>query len=416
MTPHDHPLDAESYIDILRDYPAIDNHAHPLLTEENRARLAFEGLASEAEGAALDDAVYTLPLAAARRDLVRLYGLPRHASWEDVKEHRSARAYDELCRLCFSKARTQCILIDDGLGGVNEMAEGFRWHDRYTASPTRRIVRVEVVAQVRNDLLVELFGAGGSPDARVLQTFSATLRALLEASAEDPSVAGFKSVVCYRTGLDVSAVPDPVAELLALRVSHESFRSRTSDGPLRLADKALNDLVVRVTLEVAAEHGIPVQFHTGLGDADITLTRASPAHLQPLIASNPRTTFVLLHGSYPYTREAGYLTAMYKNVYLDMGEVFPMLSGAGQESLIRQVLELTPTNKVMWSSDGHWWPESYYLGSFQARRALSSVLRDAVEADELTEDEAARVAKDILFHTANRVYRLGLEPQSLVPR
>jgi predicted TIM-barrel fold metal-dependent hydrolase len=94
-----------------------------------------------------------------------------------------------------------------------------------------------------------------------------------------------------------------------------------------------------------------VQFHTGLGDADITLMRASPAHLQPLIAANPRTTFVLLHASYPYMREAGYLTAMYKNVYLDIGEVFPVVSGGGQVALIRQVLELAPTNKVMWSSE-----------------------------------------------------------------
>jgi hypothetical protein len=39
-----------NYIDILRDYPAIDNYAHPLLTEESRGRLAFEGLTSEAEG------------------------------------------------------------------------------------------------------------------------------------------------------------------------------------------------------------------------------------------------------------------------------------------------------------------------------------------------------------------------------
>jgi predicted TIM-barrel fold metal-dependent hydrolase len=94
-----------------------------------------------------------------------------------------------------------------------------------------------------------------------------------------------------------------------------------------------------------------VQFHTGLGDADIMLTRSSPAHLQPLIVANRRTTFVLLHAGYPYMREAGYLTAMYENVYLDIGEVFPVVSRRGQEALIQQVLELTPTNKIMWSSE-----------------------------------------------------------------
>lgn len=138
----------DSLIDVIRDYPAIDNHAHPLLTEENRDRLAFEGLTSEAQGEALEDAAYTLAHATARRDLVQLYDLPGHTSWEDVKKHRTERTYYELCRLCFRQASIQCILIDDGLGGVKEMAEDYQRHDRYTHSPTRRIVRVEVIAEV----------------------------------------------------------------------------------------------------------------------------------------------------------------------------------------------------------------------------------------------------------------------------
>jgi hypothetical protein len=402
--------DPESYIDILRNYPAIDNHAHPLLTAENRNRLAFEGLTSEAEGPALEDAVYTLPHSTARRDLSRLYDLPLHVSWEDIKKHRAELSYDDLCRLCFEKAKIQCILIDDGLSGVKEMAEEYRWHDRYTSSPTRRIVRVEVVAE---DILAELFEAGhldSDPGIEGLTRFAMILHTRLKANAGNPSVAGFKSVVCYRTGLDVDAAPNVPAEIEALRGAYGQFRLRANvPVRLRLKQKPLNDFVVRMTLEVAAEHNKPVQFHTGLGDADITLTRANPAHLQPLIAKYPRAKFVLLHASYPYTREAGYLTAVYKNVYLDIGEVFPAVSKRGQEALIWQALELVPTNKLMWSSDGHWWPETYYLGSHQARQALSSVLQEAVRADELTREEAARVAKDILFHTANRVYLLGLE-------
>lgn len=93
-----------------------------------------------------------------------------------------------------------------------------------------------------------------------------------------------------------------------------------------------------------------MQFHTGLGDNDITLTRSSPAHLQPLIKAHPNATFVLLHSSYPYTRDAGYLTAVYANVYLDFGEIFPFLSSDGQRTVLRQVFELAPMNKIMWSS------------------------------------------------------------------
>lgn len=72
--------------------------------------------------------------------------------------------------------------------------------------------------------------------------------------------------------------------------------------------------------------------------------------MQPIIEAYPNTPIVLLHSSYPYTREAGYLASVYENVYLDFGEVFPFLSGQGQRTVIQQVLELAPTNKILWSS------------------------------------------------------------------
>ena len=93
-----------------------------------------------------------------------------------------------------------------------------------------------------------------------------------------------------------------------------------------------------------------MQFHTGLGDNDLTLALASPAHLQPLVKAYPHTRVVLLHAGYPFTREAGYLTAVYENVFLDFGEIFPFVSADGQRDTLRQVLELAPTNKIMWSS------------------------------------------------------------------
>ena len=57
---------------------------------------------------------------------------------------------------------------------------------------------------------------GGPPGPGLLTTFSLTFRARLTASAGDPDVIGFKSVICCRTGLDVSIVPDRTAELTAI--------------------------------------------------------------------------------------------------------------------------------------------------------------------------------------------------------
>lgn len=42
---------------------------------------------------------------------------------------------------------------------------------------------------------------------------------------------------------------------------------------------------------------------------------------------------------------------MYKNVYLDFGEVFPFISRVGQKKIVEQMLELCPTTKVLWSSE-----------------------------------------------------------------
>ena len=203
------------------------------------------------------------------------------------------------------------------------------------------------------------------------------LTAAIQAAANDPEVVGFKSIVCYRTGLDVSPnvyADDTERTLMMVVLRYEMTKK------LRLADKPLNDMIVVTTLRIAAQCGKPgmliqlrlcelasdmsgaVQFHTGLGDNDIILKLSSPSHMQPLIKAFPQSKFVLLHSSYPYTREAGYLTANYPNVWLDFGEVFPCLSAEGQRNVVRQVLELAPTSKILWSSA--------YISKLSACRSL----------------------------------------------
>lgn len=202
-------------------YPAIDNHAHPLLIEKNRDAFAFEGLNSEATGEALTvDSHYTLACYRAAAQLSKLFGLKGdEANWESVKKKRAGIDYAELCKTCMKPTGIQCILIDDGLGGVAELAEGYKWHDQFTTSPTKRIFRIEVEAQVMAPIVRYSFASGTNfltknilkklLEARsaevttatvgeVLTTFTAMFRASITASAEDDEVAGYKSVACYR--------------------------------------------------------------------------------------------------------------------------------------------------------------------------------------------------------------------------
>jgi hypothetical protein len=131
-------------------YPAIDNHAHPLLSEKNRGAFPLEGIISEASGNALmRDSRSTLASYRATAQLSKLFGLKGgEHTWDALKNKRDDTNYVDLCNMCFRPTGIQCILLDDGLGGVASFAESNKWHDQFTTSPSKRIVRIETEAEV----------------------------------------------------------------------------------------------------------------------------------------------------------------------------------------------------------------------------------------------------------------------------
>ncbi|KAF9529040.1 amidohydrolase-domain-containing protein [Crepidotus variabilis] len=383
-------------------HPAIDNHAHPLLRTDSRSVKPFEGVFSEAEGEELlEGTPHTLACYRGTKQLAELYRMEKQETviWEQIKAYRDTMDYLELCRLCFTAGKIRCVLMDDGLGGSLGIGEEYKWHDQFTVGKTKRVVRIEVVAEA---ILTEVLGKAGTPDGRqLLEHFERQLKTKLREYGADSEVVGFKSIVCYRTGLEVGLESRLDDKRVALKQLWYAYHDT---GKIRLEHKSLNDEVVRMALDVAAHCGKPVQFHTGLGDNDLTLTQSAPALLQPIIKAYHETVIVLLHASYPYMREAGYLTSVYRNVYLDFGEVFPMVSRSGQKDIIQQLLELTPTNKIMWSSDGRWWPESYYLAIQQAREILYEVLSESILRKEVNEGEATEIISKVLYNNAARLY------------
>lgn len=134
--------------DVVFNHPAIDNHAHPLLKEERRRSLPFEGVISEAGSDAMRDAVHSLPGYRATRQLAELYGLDPGASWEEIASHRDTLGYDQLCNMNMQKLGIQCLLLDDGLRGVQEIANGLSWHGRFVNGSVYRLARIESVAEV----------------------------------------------------------------------------------------------------------------------------------------------------------------------------------------------------------------------------------------------------------------------------
>jgi glutamine synthetase len=431
---HIEQIETASLVDLsllIQSFPVIDNHAHNLLREDNAyggSEFPFESITSEAQGSALTDHVHTsLSHIRGMKQLAELYGCSEAV--RDIKAARYEwirRDYDGLIKKCLEG--THAIMMDDGLN--KDMVNPFKWHRQFVPQVSR-IVRVEAIAAEVLEQLVVVAGLmrpGTDADWERNQTeaffirFNGEFRNQIRAFANDPDVRGFKSVICYRTGLDIGLASrkalrpqHSLTESDLLTAFHEYLQQAVRNNNYRIQRKAFNDYLVVAVCDVldkrARSEGesLPFQFHTGLGDTDINLVTANPAYMQPLIEAFPNVDFVLLHSSYPYTREAGYLASAYPNAWLDVGEVFPMLSRDGQESVLKQALELAPASKVLWSTDGHFFPETYWLANKQFRDVLEKILSEGVMVGDYTIPQAITVAADFMFWNSNLLYKLGEE-------
>ena len=125
--------------------------------------------------------------------------------------------------------------------------------------------------------------------------------------------------------------------------------------------------------------------------------------VRALTVTGDEVRFVLVHGGYPFNTEAGYITSVYPNVFLDFSLMIPW-SSIGIADRIWQTLESAPTTKLMYGSDGIMVPELFWISAHNARRALGKVLDRLIEDDIVDEAEAESIGHDILHRTAGRVY------------
>ena len=138
---------------------------------------------------------------------------------------------------------------------------------------------------------------------------------------------------------------------------------------------------------------LPVQVHTGFGDADLSLPLSRPGLLKPLIERFDTTPFVLLH-CYPFVREAGWLAHVYPNVWFDLSLTIPHV--ARPVTALLEALELAPFSKLLYASDAARTPELYLLGATWWREALAEALTLLGEGEE--------AARAILRENALRLY------------
>ncbi|KAI8021236.1 Protein fluG [Camellia lanceoleosa] len=142
------------------------------------------------------------------------------------------------------------------------------------------------------------------------------------------------------------------------------------------------------------------------GDKDLDLRLSNPLHLRTLLEDKrfSKCRLLLLHASYPFSKEASYLASVYSQVCLDFRLAVPKLSVHGMISSVKELLELAPIKKVMFSTDGYAFPETFYLSAKRAREVVFSVLRDACIDGDLSIPEAIEAAKDIFSENAKKFF------------
>ena len=303
--------------------------------------------------------------------------------WATITDARNAAAtadYRGWTGRLFDDAKIETLLVDEG-GAL----------PRITLDELGAIAPVELRRVARSDNFIRDL----LPERPPWTTFLARYDNALEDAVADGAIA-FKSVIAYRTGLDIQPVSEDVA-----RQNYEATLLETES-----AQKPFRDFLLCRTMDLARERGLWLHIHAAVGDPDIVYHRANPAQLYPLLHSERfrRNKVVLVHGGWPWVGEAAAMVAILPNVYLDLSEgaLFGM-PNVGQR--IREVLEVCPYAKVLYGADGSI-PEALWIGARGFKSALSGVLQDLVGQGFCSRPEAYSAAGAILGGNARRLYRL----------
>ena len=221
----------------------------------------------------------------------------------------------------------------------------------------------------------------------------------VERAAADSELVAFKSIIAYRTGLDVGNPARADCKRAFKRWRAGGFRETRDDA------KPVRDALVRRTLALAKRHDRPVHFHCGGGDPAIVLAHARPQDLFPLLAEHADQPIVLIHSGWPWLEEAAYVASVLPYVYLDMSITMPWGSLA-IDGKLEVLLGAAPPAKVLYGSDEASEPEVLWLSAQLGREALGRVLGVAVERRWLDEREARAIGEGVLAGNARRLHAI----------
>ncbi len=213
-----------------------------------------------------------------------------------------------------------------------------------------------------------------------------------------------KFEVAYLRGFDFS---DPTREqaeqAYAKWVNHPK--------PDQAEYKLLQDYLFRYIARECGRLHMAVHLHAMAGGgAYYDVAGSNPLLLEPVLddARLRGTRFVLLHGGWPFVREAGALLQK-PNVYLDLSQETLTFSPRTLAGWLREWLETYP-DKVLFGTDGYplsaemGWEEATWIANRNGRQALGLALTGMVKDGELNRTQAEALAVKVLHGNALALY------------
>jgi hypothetical protein len=176
--------------------------------------------------------------------------------------------------------------------------------------------------------------------------------------------------------------------------------------------RTFQDFIFRYLIREGGRLHLPVHIHSAVGIGDyFNLSESNIMNLENILR-DPRysnVTFVMIHGGYPYDRQAIWLAAA-KNVYLDSSETEILLYPSEFKNTLKLWLETFP-GKITFGTDAFPYnevlgaEESYWLGVQSSRTALAAALAEMISMGEVSEAQALQMAHGYLHDNAVGIYQ-----------
>ena len=176
--------------------------------------------------------------------------------------------------------------------------------------------------------------------------------------------------------------------------------------------RTFQDFVFRYLIREGGRLHLPVHIHSAVGIGDyFNLSESNIMNLENILR-DPRysnVTFVMIHGGYPYDRQAIWLASA-RNVYLDSSETELLLYPSEFKKTLKQWLETFP-EKITFGTDAFPYnnvlgaEEGYWLGVQSSRTALAAALAEMISMNEVSEAQALQMAHGYLHDNAVGIYQ-----------